>query len=223
MWLPGIEVAHLTEPEMKKTLVSTLRNIDCTYILFSSKNGVFSVIQELISIHGNESKARSFLNNGGFEIWALGADADALTDFGILNVKKPKEASTQGLVEELSLYGQGILEGGQALCPIPAVIPPLIEPPVVPKFLKGLKSIGLDARAIPAYETRIASSPEDSKPEIGMLLQGDIKAIAFSSTAEVRMDHSSTQLAAICDRAYGCIIYIYIYIYIYICIHMMMP
>lgn len=47
------------------------------------------------------------------------------------------QASTQGLVRELQRQGRA--EGARVLCPVPLVTGGLVEPPVVPKFLKALE------------------------------------------------------------------------------------
>ena len=41
------------------------------------------------------------------------------------------------------LQQQGRAEGARVLCPVPLVTGGLVEPPVVPKFLKALEAISL--------------------------------------------------------------------------------
>lgn len=47
------------------------------------------------------------------------------------------QASTLGLIKEL--HQQGYSQGSKVLCPVPFVTGGLSEPPVVPRFLEGLK------------------------------------------------------------------------------------
>ncbi len=47
------------------------------------------------------------------------------------------QASTQGLVKELQQQGKA--QGARVLCPVPLVTGGLVEPPVVPRFLKALQ------------------------------------------------------------------------------------
>lgn len=51
------------------------------------------------------------------------------------------QASTQGLVRELQQQGRA--EGARVLCPVPLVTGGLVEPPVLPKFLKALEVMSL--------------------------------------------------------------------------------
>lgn len=112
-----------------------------------------------------------------------GADAEFLRTLGVHRVTKPDISSTQGIVESIKSTKRQ-LDQGKALCIVPHVVALLVEPDVVPTFLPNLESIGLDPIRAPAYETRIDPNSQYSKPEIGMLGSGQIKAIAFTSTAE---------------------------------------
>lgn len=51
------------------------------------------------------------------------------------------QASTQGLVQELQRQGRA--EGARVLCPVPLVTEGLVEPPVIPRFLKALEVMTL--------------------------------------------------------------------------------
>jgi uroporphyrinogen-III synthase len=112
----------------------------------------------------------------------MGADADYLREtLGIRNVMKPKIASTDGIIEamkEICIYQ------GDALVLVPEVLPPLTEPDVVPNFLQNLKTLGINPRRIPAYETAVGPSLREVEPEVKMLMEGSVRAIAFTSTAE---------------------------------------
>lgn len=63
-----------------------------------------------------------------------------------------------------------------------------MEPPVVPRFIQALEAAGAAATRVPAYLTTLGlPGPECCTAEAQLLQQGHIHAIAFSSTAEVRM------------------------------------
>lgn len=49
------------------------------------------------------------------------------------------QPSTQGLARELAERGEAA--GRRVLCPVPHVLPPLVEPEVVPKFLAALTEV----------------------------------------------------------------------------------
>ena len=112
-----------------------------------------------------------------------GADAEALREAGVPRVETPPQASTQGLVAELAARGQAA--GACVLCPVPAVLPPLAEPPVVPRFLAALEAAGAAAVRVDAYETGLGATPAGCAPERALLEGGAVDAIAFTSTAEV--------------------------------------
>lgn len=70
---------------------------------------------------------------------AAGIDAEALCREGVPDVRTPAQASTGGLVRELA--EGGLASGARVLCPVPAVLAPLTEPFVVPRFLEGLQQV----------------------------------------------------------------------------------
>lgn len=64
----------------------------------------------------------------------------------------------------------------------------LVEPPVVPRFIAALEAAGAAATRVPAYLTTLGlPGPQYCSVEAQLLQQGHIDAVAFSSTAEVRM------------------------------------
>lgn len=131
------------------------------------------------------------VRSSGVKLCALGADADCLCDaYGLEAHVRPPEASTSGLVAELARLG--LPKGARVLAPVPLVLAPLEEPPVVPRFMAGLERIGADAERVPAYLTAAglpgAAGLEACAAEREMLLgsPGAIDAVVFSSTAEAQ-------------------------------------
>ncbi len=182
MWLPGIEITHLTSDDTLDHMKLLLEDVSlCDYLILPSKNAILSLLHHWSK--GNQQVAIDRLNSIDAEIWAMGADAEFLRTLGVHRVTKPDISSTQGIVESIKSTKRQ-LDQSKALCIVPHVVAPLVEPDVVPTFLANLESIGLDPIRVPAYETRIGPNSQYSKPEIDMLTSGQIKAIAFTSTAE---------------------------------------
>jgi hypothetical protein len=76
----------------------------------------------------------------------------------------------------------------------------LTEPSVVPRFIEALEAAGAAAVRVPAYLTTLGlPGLECCAAEAQLLQQGRIDAIAFSSTAEVRLQQHLT-----CDLAQQC-------------------
>jgi uroporphyrinogen-III synthase len=83
------------------------------------------------------------------------------------------------------LVSRGEAQGARVLCPVPLVLEPLKEPPVVPRFIDALVAAGAQPTRVPAYVTGLGCREEDARAERGLLEDGAVHAIAFSSTAEV--------------------------------------
>lgn len=106
-----------------------------------------------------------------------------------------KQASTQGLVKELQ--EQGRAEGMRVLCPVPLVAGGLVEPPVVPKFLKALgvrcwcrccmQSIVYVCTYACVYEATLTLTPPT--PHMP-------HAIGFHIRLSKRVNHSSSNFTA---------------------------
>lgn len=178
-WIPGIEIAGLSSAEAIKERNKLLERFSSAkYLVLPSKNAIYSCLD---MCHGNLDDLQKLLH--GFEIWAMGADADFLNSLGIDNVRKPEISSTSGIVDAMKRqYGSRLAE--TCLVFAPEVVSPLTEPDVVPNFLRGLQDIGLAPVRVPAYETRIGPDVTTGSPEVDMLVHGHIAAIAFTSTAE---------------------------------------
>lgn len=185
LWLPTIQVAELREPRAQEALLDSLKNLSqYQHLGFSSKNGITAVLWALEQWLGGLDAAVKHIEESGIKCWALGADAETLLQAGLTEVHQPREPSTQGLVRELAERGEA--EGRRVLCPVPRVLPPLTEPAVVPRFLASLQECGADAVRVDAYETGMGCQPASCSAERELLMEGEIHAIAFSSTAEAQ-------------------------------------
>ncbi|KAL2629920.1 hypothetical protein R1flu_014606 [Riccia fluitans] len=114
-----------------------------------------------------------------FIIAALGRDAECLNELKMIDPSKstvvsPAIATPSALVEAL---GEG--KGRKILCPVPLVVD-LEEPPVVSDFLQDLMYRGWIPVRVNAYITRWIGKDCD-----GVLGDGDIDALIFTSSAEV--------------------------------------
>lgn len=182
VWLPGIEITHLACDDALDHMTVMMEDLlHCDYLILPSKNAILSLLHHWSK--GNQQMVIDRLNSIDAEVWAMGADADFLKELGVHRVMKPNVSSTQGIVESIKGTKKAS-DAGKALCIVPHVVAPLVEPDVVPNFFANLESIGLDPIRVPGYETRIGPDSQYSSAEIDMLTSGHIKAIAFTSTAE---------------------------------------
>lgn len=178
-------MAYLPSVAQRQELSAALVDLrEGDILLFTSKNGILAALAELEAVCGSPPAAIKHLKQCAVECWALGVDADVLRARGYENVLTPARASTSGLVE--ALVARGGIEGRRAVCPVPEVISPLVEPSVVPMFVAGLEAAGAKVARVPAYVTQLGTSAEMCHAEADMLRQGSIEAIVFSSTAEAQ-------------------------------------
>lgn len=152
-----------------------------THIAFTSRNGIQAVLQRLEMLHDGAEAARAAVKASGVKLCALGRDALALTEAGYSCAVTPQESSTQGLVMELTARGEA--EGARVLCPVPRV-ENLSEPPIVPRFLAALAAAGAVPTRLDAYVTTFGCGAGEGRVECGLLANGSIDAVVFSSTAE---------------------------------------
>lgn len=181
VWIPGIKIQELRSESLKRRRKLSLEKLgEISFIVLPSKNAIFSCVR---ACGGSITAFQEILNgNQHIQIWAMGADADYLREeLGIRNVKKPVISSTDGIIDAMKHQST---QSGNALVFVPELVPPLTEPDVVPNFLQNLQNIGIVPLRVPAYETSIGLSLHEVEPEIEMLINGSIHAIAFTSTAE---------------------------------------
>ena len=93
----------------------------------------------------------------------------------------PVDPSPQGIVLELAKVSG--IEQQTVFVPVPKVIG-LPEPDIIPKFVSGLRNIGLTVTRIPVYKTQRLERQLYER-ELASICEGRVDAIAFSSTAEI--------------------------------------
>ena len=171
--MPTIETCRLSD---YSELDHALQQIDqFDWIAFTSRNGIDAFFERL-NLRGIST---SLLKN--CQLSALGKDSEKLFDLGLKVDLLPTDSSPDGIVRELAQI-KGI-KTQKILVPIPQVegIP---EPNIVPRFVAGLKNIGMKVTSVPTYLTRCLDK-ETYKVELSLMRSKKIDVIAFSSTAEV--------------------------------------
>ena len=63
------------------------------HIAFTSRNGIYAVMQRLEELQGSAQAALQALNDSKVQCWALGADAQLLRAYGVQSVQTPAEVS----------------------------------------------------------------------------------------------------------------------------------
>jgi len=201
LWVPGVVTRRLSSgsplaPALDSALTKLIAGGTFSHVAFTSRAGVEAVLERLGSLKSsgspNQFRSRdavrmiggSVLAAANASVWALGADAKALRDAGVSDVRSPPVASTDGLVAALRTDGLGA--SATVLCPVPEVVSPLTEPPVVPRFVAGLESTGASVIRVAAYETAPGTPAGKAEPECQWLASGTVDAVIFTSTAEAQ-------------------------------------
>ncbi|MBE9042564.1 uroporphyrinogen-III synthase [Oscillatoriales cyanobacterium LEGE 11467] len=171
--MPTIETCWL---EDYTDLDRALQQLDrFNWIAFTSRNGIDAVAERLDRL----GLSPSALTN--CRSIAIGRDASRLTELGIRADMVPTEPSPHGIAMELS--GVADIASQSILVPVPQVVD-LREPNIVPNFIAALENLGMNVTRVPAYTTR-RSLPNRYEIELNLVCQGQIDAIAFSSSAEI--------------------------------------
>ncbi|GER37042.1 uroporphyrinogen-III synthase [Striga asiatica] len=150
-------------------------------LAFTSRTGITAFDEALAAV-----PAPPLPSGGGiFTVSALGKDSELLDESfaarlcgnpARIRVLVPPVATPDGMVEALR-WGLG----RKVMCPVPLVAG-LEEPPVVPRFLAGLRSRGWVPVRVDAYETRWCGAGCAA----GLLeAAGPVDAVVFTSTGEV--------------------------------------
>ena len=63
------------------------------HIAFTSRNGIYAVMQRLEELQGSTQAALQAPNDSKVQCWALGADAQLLRAYGVQSVQTPAEVS----------------------------------------------------------------------------------------------------------------------------------
>ena len=171
--MPTIEISLLEDFTELDRVLHKINTFD--WITFTSRNAIDAFSQRLQDLR----LPSSVLKNNC--LCAIGKDAEKLATLGLEVDLIPEEPSPFGIIAELGKIPD--IAQQSVLVPVPEVIG-VPEPDVVPKFITGLKNLGMEVTRIPTYKT----SSLDRKfyeVELDLIRQGKIDVIAFSSTAEV--------------------------------------
>lgn len=171
--MPTIETYALDPAPALDEALQQLRNF--SWIAFTSRTGIQAFILRL-----QQLDIPLFLLNQ-CRICAIGQDAERLKELGIHVDLVPAESSPAGIVSELAQIPE--IGNQSILVPIPQV-EKMPEPDIVPKFIAGLQQLGLAVVSVPTYVTRRLDAT-DYAVELELIRQGNVDAIAFSSTAEI--------------------------------------
>ncbi|MCX7792209.1 MAG: uroporphyrinogen-III synthase [Chloroflexaceae bacterium] len=171
--MPTIETTLLDDYAALDACLGQLETFD--WIAFTSRNGIEALLYrcEQLGLPPMALNAR--------RLAAIGKDAERLAELGLRVDLMPREPSPRGIVDALA--ESHIARGAAILVPAP-VVEGVPEPDVVPTFVADLQHIGMRVTRAPAYRTRALDGARYA-PELALIRQGAIDAIAFSSAAEV--------------------------------------
>ena len=171
--MPTIETSWLSDYSELDNALQQIDNFD--WIAFTSRNGIEAFFERM-NLWGIST---SVLQN--CQLCALGKDSERLSDFGVKVDLIAKESSPEGIVRELAQIPE--IKSKNILIPVPQVVG-IPEPNIIPRFVAGLKKIGLEVTRLPAYLTRCLDK-KIYEVELNLMRTRKIDVIAFSSTAEV--------------------------------------
>jgi uroporphyrinogen-III synthase len=171
--MPTIETCFLEDYTELDTALKDINKFD--WIAFTSRNGIDGFFHRLQSLN----IPLSTLNN--IKLCAIGKDAERLQEYSGRVDLIPKEASPQGIINELSQIPN--IQKQRILTPVP-LVKDIPEPNIVPNFIQGLKTLGMEVTRVPSYITRPLTK-DIYEGEIELLNSNYIDIIAFSSAAEI--------------------------------------
>jgi len=171
--MPTIETTLLDDYAMLDACLRRLASFD--WIAFTSRNGIEALLYRCEQL----GLPPTALN--ACRLAAIGKDAERLAEVGLRVDLTPPEPSPRGIVSALAALDA--TSGAAVLVPAPLVegVP---EPDVVPTFVADLQRSGMRVTRAPAYRTRALDGARYA-PELALIRQGVIDALAFSSAAEI--------------------------------------
>lgn len=170
--MPVIDISFIQE---NKSIDSILYNISkYKWIALPSRNAIkaFFTRAKEINIESQQINKAIYC--------AIGKDIDYLKHFKVDSILVPREASPQGIVEEIKQCNP--TNENIAVC-VP-LVKGLPEPNVVPNFIKSLKQIGLNVKRVNAYTTSL-NKKESYSHIIEAIKNNKVDLIAFTSSAEI--------------------------------------
>ncbi|MCS6883127.1 MAG: uroporphyrinogen-III synthase [Oscillochloridaceae bacterium] len=171
--MPTIETTLLDDYTALDACLRQRKTFD--WIAFTSRNGIEALLYRC------EQLGLSTTALNACRLAAIGKDAERLAELGLRVDLTPREPSPRGIVTALAALDT--IQGAAILVPAPLVegVP---EPDVIPTFVADLQRCGMRATRVPAYRTRALDRARYA-PELALMRQGAIDAIAFSSAAEI--------------------------------------
>ncbi|NTW00942.1 MAG: uroporphyrinogen-III synthase [Oscillochloris sp.] len=173
VFMPTIETSLLADYTLLDACLEPHMRFD--WIAFTSRNGIDALLYRCAQL----GLPLSTLN--GCRLAAIGKDAERLAAFGLRVDLLPAEPSPQGIVAELKRLPAAPTQSIVVPAPVVEGMP---EPDVIPNFVAGLQQLGMRVTRVPAYRTRLLDR-SCYVPELALVRQGAVDAIAFSSAAEV--------------------------------------
>ncbi len=171
--LPTIEIWPMPDYSDLDAAIREIETYD--WVVFSSQNGIEAFLNRLGAAGGD------ILNLGGVKLAAFKRDAVPAAKVGVTFDLIPPKSTLDGFLEEFTRRG---ITTGRVLVPMPE-IRGMPEPRVIPDFIDGLGGLGFEVRRIAAYQTNRVTDRADGAPELGMLRDGVIDVILFTSNAEI--------------------------------------
>ncbi|MFQ3662778.1 MAG: uroporphyrinogen-III synthase [Chloroflexaceae bacterium] len=171
--MPTIEITLLDDYAALDACLRQCASFD--WIAFTSRNGIEALL------HRCEQLGLPPTALNASRLAAIGKDAERLAELGLRVDLIPQEPSPRGIVAGLAAIAAG--SAATILVPAP-VVEGAPEPDVMPTFVADLQRLGMQVTRVPAYRTRILDKAR-YEPELALIRQGAIDAIAFSSSAEI--------------------------------------
>lgn len=167
---------------MLALLANDLQDVD--YVMFCSRCAIESFCAALTHKYGDaaEGSSRIAQTIARCAFATIGKDGDYLAER--LHVRPtvcPAEPSPSGIAAKL---GEDAAIAGRTIAVLSPCVEVIEEPDVVPRFLAQLAELKMRVLRVDAYVTRPVSAATVSRAA-QMLLDGAVKGVAFTSSAEI--------------------------------------
>ena len=148
---------------------------DYDWFIFSSQNGIEAFINRLGVMGIGVEDLR------GTKLAAFKADALPAQNIGVNFDLIPQKSTLDGIIEEFTRRG---INNGRVLVPMPE-FDGVAEPRVIPDFIVKLERLGFMVQRVPVYRTCRPGDETSVAIEKGLLLNGKIDFVLFTSNAEI--------------------------------------
>jgi uroporphyrinogen-III synthase len=171
--LPTIEIWPMADYRELDRAIANLGDYD--WVIFSSQNGIEAFINRL------QALGKGFEDLRGTKLAAFKADASPAESVGFKFSLIPAKSTLDGFIEEFVRMG---INQGKALVPMPE-FNGIAEPDVIPGFIANLERLGFKVDRVPAYRTSFPTDEASIAIEKGLLINGKIAFVLFTSNAEI--------------------------------------